>query len=119
MEIELRYFDITEFDCKHTGENQMKDLFLTRLDELRHRCGFPFIVNSGYRDETHPIEAKKEKPGTHSKGIAVDIRVNGGVERAEIVRLGLQHGFNAIGVYKEFVHLGYRKGQKLVMWVKS
>ena len=30
------------------------------VDELRDRCGFPFVITSGYRSPQHPIEAKKD-----------------------------------------------------------
>ena len=71
--MKLRYFDLSEFACKHTGENRMNPDFLVRLDELRHRCGFPFQITSGYRDPSHPVEARKDKPGQHSLGVAADI----------------------------------------------
>jgi hypothetical protein len=51
--------------------------------------------------------------------MALDIAVRGGTERGELVKLGLDAGFNAIGVAKTFVHLGYRPelGEEIVMWV--
>ena len=57
----LRYFNEMEFVCKHCGRVNMSPTFLYRLDELRHRCGFPFVITSGYRCKDHPIEAKKPK----------------------------------------------------------
>ena len=56
----MRYFKLSDFDCQETGNNEMSDVFLWRLDELRHVCGFPFIITSGYRDKTHSIEAAKK-----------------------------------------------------------
>jgi len=56
----MRYFTVDEFNCQHTGENQMEPEFMELVDELRHRCAFPFIITSGYRSLTHPIEAKKD-----------------------------------------------------------
>jgi len=50
----LLYFKDHEFDCKHTGKNEMDPEFLEELDELRRRVGVPFVVTSGYRDATHP-----------------------------------------------------------------
>ena len=54
--------DIREFDCTHTGKNEMDDAFLAKLDQLREECGFPFRITSGYRDETHPNEVVKSTP---------------------------------------------------------
>ena len=57
--------------------------FIHNLDTLRERVGFPFRITSGWRDATHPVEARKEKPGTHNQGIACDIAVSNGFERHE------------------------------------
>ena len=54
----MRYFKLSDFDCQETGKNEMNEDFLTKLDDLRHECGFPFIITSGYRDKTHSIEAR-------------------------------------------------------------
>jgi uncharacterized protein YcbK (DUF882 family) len=78
--MQLQYFDIKEFDCQETGNNEMNPFFLEKLDELRHRCGFPFKITSGYRDPSHSIEQRKVKPGTHARGIAADIHINSGSE---------------------------------------
>lgn len=111
----LEYFKRNEFDCRHTGKNHMNDEFLLKLDELRRRCGFPFSINSGYRDISHPEEAKKAKGGTHSQGIAADIKVHGGSQRYKIVSEAIKMGFNGIGVAKTFVHVDGRLGMP-VLW---
>ena len=84
--MQLQYFNIKEFDCQETGNNQMCPFFLGKLDELRHVCGFSFTITSGYRDPSHSIEAKKNIPGTHARGIAADIRINSGAEGYKIVQ---------------------------------
>lgn len=106
---EWKYFRREEFACKHTGENKIKDRFITRLDELRELCGFPFVITSGYRSPEHPEEASKPNgPGTHSKGIAADIKVTNGVERRIIIDAALEMEFHGIGVAKGFVHVDDR-----------
>ena len=112
---DLKYFSVDEFACKHTGENHIDFNFVARLDELREKCGFPFAITSGYRSAEHPEEAKKAKPGTHSLGIAADIKVTNGSQRAIIVKNALEMGFNGIGVAKSFVHVDTRPST-LVMW---
>jgi uncharacterized protein YcbK (DUF882 family) len=62
----MKYFKLSDFDCQETGENEMNEDFLIKLDDLRHECGFPFIVTSGYRSPQHSIEMRKVKAGTHS-----------------------------------------------------
>ena len=87
----------------------MSDDFLMKLDDLRHECGLPFIITSGYRDpQGHSIEKAKSTPGTHARGIAADIKINNGAEGYTIVSEALNAGFTGIGVAKTFIHLDTR-----------
>ncbi|MDB4278357.1 D-Ala-D-Ala carboxypeptidase family metallohydrolase [Deltaproteobacteria bacterium] len=112
---DFKYFKLSDFDCQETGENNMDVDFIHKLDELRAACGFPFHITSGYRSEKHSIESKKAKPGTHAKGIAADIAVNGGAQRMAIVRHAVTLGFNGIGVARGFIHVDVRDTTP-VMW---
>lgn len=105
----MRYFKRSDFDCQQTGNNEMSDEFLQKLDELRHVCGFPFIITSGYRDpEGHSIEKAKKSPGTHARGIAADIKISNGNQAYDIIKHAQSMGFNGIGVAKTFVHVDLR-----------
>jgi len=110
----MRYFKLSDFNCQETGNNEMSEEFLEKLDDLRHKCGFPFIITSGYRDPTHSIEARKAKAGTHARGIASDIRINNGNEAYDIIKNAQSMGFNGIGVAKSFIHVDIRKGMPVV-----
>ena len=88
--------------------NEIDYKFIEALDRLRYKCGFPFVITSGYRHETHPVEAKKDKPGTHNQGIAADIKVNNGWERYMIIKHATAMGFRGIGVEDRFVHVDLR-----------
>ena len=112
-----KFFRLEEFNCTHTNKNEMDHEFLVKLDELRERVGFPFIITSGYRDATHPAEARKSEPGTHNQGIAADIKVSNGFERMNIVHEAIKMGFS-IGVARTFVHVDDRKTTP-VMWTYS
>ena len=96
----------------------MDHAFVHRLDLLRERCGFPFRITSGYRDATHPAEARKDKPGYHCQGLAADIAVSNGFERMNIVHEALKLGFGGIGVSKSFIHIDDRDTTP-VMWTYS
>lgn len=111
-----KYFKKEEFKCKHTGDNYINERFVSRLDALREACGFPFIITSGYRAATHPVEASKKTPGTHNRGIAVDIRVRNGSERMKLVSEATRLGFSGIGIAKSFVHVDIRDDTP-VMWL--
>lgn len=114
-QINLRYFKLSEFDCEETGENKMRKEFLHKLDELRHYCGFPFEVTSGYRSINHSKEKHKPKGGTHTQGIAADILVSNSVDRMGLVAKALELGFTGIGVAKTFIHVDIRNDTP-VMW---
>jgi zinc D-Ala-D-Ala carboxypeptidase len=111
----LRHFSVSEFDCRHTGKNEITPEFLEKLDDLREACDMPFIITSGYRAPEHPIEARKVVPGTHAQGIACDISARNGVEKGRIVKNAIELGFTGIGVSRSFVHVDTRKGP-LVVW---
>lgn len=101
------YFSKAEFDCKHTGQNDMKPAFMDKLLELRKRYNKPMQITSGYRSPQHPIEAKKgHSNGEHTKGMCADVGTPDGHVRFELVKLALELGFTRIGVAKGFVHLG-------------
>ena len=114
-----KFFRLEEFNCTHTNLNKMDHEFLVKLDELREKVGFPFRITSGYRDATHPAEARKAEPGTgtHCQGIAADIAVSNGFERMNIVHEAIKMGFS-IGVARTFVHVDNRKTTP-VMWTYS
>lgn len=108
----MRHFDISEFDCHHTGRNEMQPEFLLMIDELRARCGFPFVITSGYRDPSHPVEAAKKRPGTgtHANGIAADIKVSNGHQAYIIMKHAFELGFGGIAYGNGFVHVDSRDG---------
>jgi uncharacterized protein YcbK (DUF882 family) len=115
-----KFFRLEEFNCTHTNRNEMDHEFLLKLDELREKVGFPFRITSGYRDATHPAEARKAEPGTgyHCQGLAADIAVSNGFERMNIVHEALKLGFGGIGVARTFIHVDDRKTTP-VMWTYS
>lgn len=111
----MRYFDLSEFDCQETGENEMTEEFLWAIDSLREKCGFSFVITSGFRSKNHSIEKAKKSPGTHAQGIACDIKVDGGAQRYKIAQEAMSMGFNGIGIAKDFVHVDLRKTTP-VLW---
>jgi uncharacterized protein YcbK (DUF882 family) len=101
------YFTKAEFDCKHSGKNEMQPEFMAKLQLLREKYGRSMIVTSGYRHWTHPVEARKgHTTGEHTRGTCADIACTSGAERYKIIQLALQLGFPRIGIAKNFIHLG-------------
>lgn len=107
--------------AKYFNENEIKGLkphFVEWLDTLREALGSPIFINSGYRSPSHPIEAKKEKPGAHSEGLAVDIRCKNSRDRYKLVSLALSMGCNRVGIAPSFVHIDLSKTRsKDVIWL--
>lgn len=102
------YFSEGELACKHCGEYFFDERFLALLNRIRHACGFPLVVTSGYRCSDHPAERNKARPGAHTRGLAVDLAVS--YERAfTLVAVAIEHGVPRVGVSQKgknrFIHL--------------
>lgn len=96
-----------EFDCRFSGKNEMQQEFMDRLTLLRKAYDKPMMVTSGYRDPSHPVEARKtHSKGEHTQGMCADIGCTNGADRYRLITLALQYGFHRIGVHSKFVHLG-------------
>lgn len=101
-------FTSDELKCSCCGQEKIEQWALDKLQAIRDEAGRPLKINSAYRCKNHPEEAKKIKGGTHTQGIAFDIAVSGGAQRMEIIKLGIKHGINGLGVANTFVHLDWR-----------
>lgn len=103
-----KYFTEDELKCSHSGKCLMDPSFMLTLEAIRIKCDFPFTITSAYRDPTHPIEAKKAKPGTHASGRAVDIAVRGD-KAIKLIKVAFEFGITGIGVQQKggsrFIHL--------------
>ena len=100
-------FTHAEMRCSHTGICRLSPSFMDRLQGLRSLLKTPLQVSSGFRAPSHPAEAGKAHPGTHSEGHAVDIA--GGDAWRLVIAAGTL-GFTGIGVSQSskgarFVHL--------------
>lgn len=122
---EFKYFKLDEFKCTHTGKNYISKEFVAKLDELAERIAedlktqgvprFPLIINSGYRDKTHPDEVSKDKPGRHNQGIAADIRANNW-HAYLIMKHAFAMGFKGIARGDGFVHIDFRQTKFGASW---
>lgn len=100
-------FSKEEFDCKHTGENNMQHEFMQKLQNIRKVYGKSMKVTSGFRSTKHPIEAKKtHSNGEHTQGTCADIYCDNGSDRFKLITLAIANGVTRIGIAKNFLHLG-------------
>lgn len=120
MEYESKNFKAKEFRCKCPKCNmqkphQMKPEVIDALQRIRDKVG-PLVITSAYRCKDHPIEAKKSTPGQHNKGVAVDVKFSGSVQRFQILKEAFSEGASGIGWDKSFIHIDWRKGSPSVAW---
>ena len=109
-----------EFDCKETGQNEIKLRFMVKLQALRYALDEAMIVTSGFRAKEHSIEARKATPGFHAEGIALDIGCHS--DKAwDIVKIAMQLNFYGIGVSQKngrprFIHLDDRPKEQKALY---
>jgi len=99
----MNYFSEDELRCKCGCDVYLFDeSALSILNSIRHDCGFPLPVSSGYRC--------KSKPGAHTTGKAVDLAVSRGLAHT-VLRVAFAHGVPRIGVNQKgdsrFIHLDW------------
>jgi zinc D-Ala-D-Ala carboxypeptidase len=116
-----RNFTLEEMRCRHTGIDGMQPEFMEMLQKCRQIYGRPMTVTSAYRHPTHPIEARKARPGEHAMGLAADIHVTGS-DALDLIDAALSAGFRRIGVNQNgdirqrFIHLGASKDLPPGVW---
>lgn len=104
-------------DCDKRSVDQET---LNKAQIARNKANRGLRVTSGGRCPNHPDEIHRTTPADHQKCKALDVAVAGGLQRGQLVKLGIDAGFNAIGVAKTFVHWAYREELKpgeIMMWV--
>lgn len=114
-------FTREEFACKCGCEtNEIKDETIDFAQELRDSCGFALSVSSGYRCLNHPVEAKKSKPGTHPKGLAVDFAVSHAKARTLISKAVANPKLKGLGINQKgagrFIHVDIGPGRENLVW---
>lgn len=112
----IRYFKPSEFacdcgDCGSTGHEMRLD-FVEKLDDLRHRLGFPLFVTSGYRCPTYNQRISTTGiDGPHTTGRAADIGLSGPRVHSLVQQCSLGGWMSGIGLNQKgdhstrFVHL--------------
>lgn len=105
--MKLRYFTDEDFRkatpaCKI---EDMDDRLLQMLDEARSICGFPFVINSAFRTVAHERLNYRSGYSSHTRGLAVDIKVPNDIARYDMIRALLAVGFQRMGIYRTFIHV--------------
>lgn len=104
-------FSRDELQCKHTNECSMHPDFMKLLQLIRDELDQPIYIYSGFRSVKHPVEQKKNRPGEHTYGLAVDIGCSG-KQALDILEIALNNDVRRIGVKQHgshdgrFLHIG-------------
>ena len=99
-------FSEDEMRCKETGELDMDESFMDKLQSLRSILHRPVKISSGFRSVKHSAEVNKANGGgSHTHGVATDISVSGGQERYEVLKAAVEAGMTGIGIHKDFIHV--------------
>tara|TARA_R110001583_G_scaffold41335_2_gene131606 strand:+ start:14733 stop:15122 length:390 start_codon:yes stop_codon:yes gene_type:complete len=106
--IELNYFDLSEFDQPGkpgSGKENMDINLLMIIDNMRNKSGIPYKITSGYRDEKYNASIGGVKNSSHCKGLAVDIAAPTSKAKFLIIEAALHFGIQRIGVGSNFIHI--------------
>jgi len=105
-DIVYKYFKLEEFESPDVpGSGEMMDLLLLeQLDLCRDICGFPLIINSGYRSVEHNEKVGGKKNSSHLLGLAVDIHCTDSRKRYILIDALLAAGFTRIGLADTYIH---------------
>lgn len=115
------YFSEEELACQHCGKYGTPPDFLELLNEIRRTYNRPMVISSGYRCPDHPIEAAKDKPGSHASGRAVDVLV-AGEDALDLIVAAKLNGICRIGVKQKgdwnsrFIHLDDDSSLPNALW---
>ena len=100
------YFTMSEIDCRcGCGFRGVQSLFLHKMNELRHRSGFPIYPTSWCRCEKHNRKVGGSKTSSHLKGWACDILIVSELGKYRIFYFAGKIGFRGIGIAKNFIHI--------------
>jgi hypothetical protein len=122
---ECKNFSREELKCRFSGECEIEEDSLNKLQALREEWGKPMKLSSAYRAAQHPRERTKPNgPGHHhgvngNGGMAFDVLISG-EDVPPFIALAIKHGFRGIGVNQKgdwnqrFIHIDTR--DKFACW---
>ena len=87
MAEDTKNFKVSEFACKHCGENKIDQRVINMCQTIRDYLGVPVRVNSGYRCPAHNKKVGGVPNSNHTKGLAADLSCSLGAPRMfEVVK---------------------------------
>ena len=87
---DTKNFKVSEFACKHCGENHIKQVVIDMCQTIRDAIGLPIRINSGYRCPVHNSRVSKTPNSYHTQGLAADLYCKCGSEKLHKVIMQLE-----------------------------
>lgn len=126
MANDTKNFKVSEFACKHCGENKIDQKVLDICQTIRNALGVPVRVNSGYRCEKHNARVGGVKGSFHTKGLAADLSSSIDAKKMfETVQDLYQHNklpelkYCIYYAHKNFIHVDCGRQRKNVFEVRT
>lgn len=111
-----RHFSADEFRCRCGCQKGRKVImngrFIYRLTMARNFSSFPFVINSGFRCESHNASVGGARTSNHKLGRACDISERGLSlsQKAELRLFIDEAGLRIWDKYETFIHVDLPKG---------
>ena len=124
MTEDTKNFKVSEFACKHCGQNKIDPRVLTMAQTIRDALGVPVRVNSGYRCPTHNANVGGVKNSKHTLGLAADLSCSlGSAKMFETVKQLKAEGklpdLDYCIKYRTFIHIDCGGRRKTLWEVRS
>ena len=121
MAKDTKNFKVSEFACKHCGENNISQDVIDMAQIIRDELGVPVKVNSGYRCTEHNKKVGGVKGSRHTLGHAADLSCSAGAKTmyAAIKKLHQEGKLPMLGYcirYPSFCHVDIDKRASGNMW---
>jgi len=111
------HFRLCEFlcPCCLKGEVIAAQHIAELLELVRPSVG-PIVIRSGFRCKKQNTKVGGEANSYHLLGLAVDITVATDSGRYKLIRALLNHGWNRLGIGKNYVHADRGPTRRPVIW---
>jgi len=86
------------------------------FETIRELCGFPIVVNSGYRTPEYNARIGGAKASQHCEGRALDLKPPRPPQlwalRLAVIEARRRGLIRGVGLYRGFIHIDTRSGDK-------
>ena len=115
-----QFFTKEEMACRHCGECEMDETFMSDLDWLREKYGKALRITSGFRCADHNATVSSTgRNGPHTTGRAADISIER-TNAYELSKIILRGPFTGVGFAQKggsrFIHVDTLQENRPTIW---